>query len=232
MNNNLHVLVAEDDTNLGIILHEYLQAKGIESTLTRDGKSAFDTFTKGNFDLCILDVMMPVMDGFTLAKKIKSVNEKTPILFLTAKTMKEDKIEGFKIGADDYLTKPFSMEELIYRIQAIMKRVGNDSSKNKLAHEYQVGKYIFYPEQQKLILNEKPQKLTFKESELLKIMCENKNEIIDRSVALKRIWGDDSYYNSRSMDVYLTKLRKYLKEDTSIEIISIHGKGFKMMIQP
>lgn len=225
-----NILIAEDDENLGTLLAEYLQSKGYQTTLSRDGKDALALFGKNIYDFCLLDVMMPLMDGFELAKKIRAVNQQVPILFLTAKGMKEDKLKGFDAGADDYLTKPFSMEELLARMQAIIKRTGKNKAKEQEKSEYALGKYIFFPGLQKLQLSDQEIKLTFKESELLKIMCQHQNELIERSFALKKIWGDDSYYNSRSMDVYLTKLRKYLKEEPSIEIVSVHGKGFKMML--
>lgn len=226
----MNILIAEDDENLGIILSEYLSTKGYKTSLMRDGQAAFQEFKKNTYDFCILDVMMPVMDGFALAQKIRIENEYVPILFLTAKGMKEDKLKGFELGADDYLTKPFSMEELIMRIKAITKRASTSASKKEEKSEYVLGKFKFIPGLQKLVAGKTEHKLTFKENELLKIMCQHQNEIIERSIALKRVWGDDSYYNSRSMDVYLTKLRKYLKDDPSIDILSVHGKGFKMMV--
>lgn len=174
--------------------------------------------------------MMPVMDGFTLAKEIRKIDKKVPILFLTAKAMQEDKIMGFEVGADDYLTKPFSMEELLMRIKAILRRY-NESNENKPENSiFEFGNYTFDYNRQILIYNSKDQKLTSKEAELLKLLCENINNVLDRSVALNKIWFDDSYFNARSMDVYITKLRKYLKEDDSVNLINVHGVGFKLVV--
>ena len=226
------ILIAEDDENLGIIISEYLQTKveGYKTTLCRNGKEAWEKFEENGYDFCIFDVMMPVEDGFTLARRVREKNERIPILFLTAKSMREDRIEGFKIGADDYLTKPFSMEELVYRIKAILKRVEQQNEIQKEITEYEIGNYTFNVTSQKLMHDGEEQKLTSKESELLKILASKQNQVVDRSEALKKIWGDDSYYNSRSMDVYVTKLRKYLKQDSSIEIMNVHGKGFKLVV--
>ncbi len=223
------ILLAEDDQNLGTLLSEYLSLKGYSTTLTRNGQEAFDAFFKNNFSLCIFDVMMPLKDGFTLAKEIRKHNEEIPILFLTAKSLKEDTLEGFKSGADDYLTKPFSMEELLYRIKALLKRTQN-LTKEKEQTIFEIGKFHFDYNKQLLKTTQTEQKLTSKENELLKLLCTSRNGILDRTFALKKIWEDDSYFNARSMDVYITKLRKYLKADPQIEIINIHGKGFKLLI--
>lgn len=223
---NLNLLIAEDDPNLGTILSEYLAAKGFVVTLCKNGIEAFESFNKKNYDFCILDIMMPLKDGFTLAREIRKLNKVIPIVFLTAKSLKEDTIEGFRIGADDYITKPFSMEELMARIHAIWRRTGNDSESAELS----IGNYSFDPLKQLLTLNGNEQKLTSKESELLKLLCQNKQEVLERTYALKAIWEDDSYFNSRSMDVYITKLRKYLKDDPSIEIQNVHGKGFRLLV--
>lgn len=222
--------MAEDDTNLGILLNEYLEAKGYQTQLSVNGKEAFDAFTRERYDMCILDVMMPLKDGFTLAKEIRNIDKQIPIVFLTAKSMKQDAIDGFKLGADDYITKPFSMEELLLRIKAILRRSGAQSDRESI-YKFQVGKYRFDSQHQVLELSGKQEKLTSKESELLRLLCLHMNEILDRTIALNTIWHDDSYFNSRSMDVYITKLRKYLKEDPGVEIINVHGKGFKLLVR-
>jgi DNA-binding response OmpR family regulator len=226
----IKVLLAEDDKNLGTILSSYLDAKGYPTTLCANGQEAYDMFNSENFDFCIVDVMMPVMDGFTLAKEIRQIDKKVPILFLTAKSMQEDKLRGFELGADDYLTKPFSMEELLMRMQAILRRAGEDTGKSKETNIFKVGRFTFDYNRQILKTGDREQKLTSKEADLLKLLCINLNEVLDRSVALKKIWFDDSYFNARSMDVYVTKLRKYLKEDPNIELINVHGIGFKLVV--
>lgn len=227
MDERLKILLCEDDENLGMLLREFLQAKGFNADLYSDGEKGYKAFLKGNYDLCVLDVMMPKKDGLTLAQEIRNVNAEVPIIFLTAKTLKEDILEGFKIGADDYITKPFSMEELVFRIGAILRRV--KGKKDKEVTVYKIGKFIFDSQKQTLSTDEKVQKLTTKESELLSLLCSHMNEILERNFALKNIWIDDNYFNARSMDVYITKLRKHLKEDPQIEIINIHGKGYKLI---
>ena len=224
----IRVLLAEDDENLGVLLKNYLNAKSYETDLFEDGKKAFDGFRKEHYDLCILDVMMPVKDGFTLAKEIRTINKVVPIIFLTARSMKDDVLEGFKIGADDYITKPFNMDELLFRIEAILRRVKTDAPFAPL--EYTLGKYTFDTQKQILQSDEISYKLTTKESELLKLLCDNANQILERNFALKTIWEDDNYFNARSMDVYITKLRKYLKDEPSVEILNVHGRGFKLVI--
>ena len=226
---NLKILIVEDDPNLGQILAEYLQIKGMETTLRKDGEEGLQTYQSENFDLCILDIMMPKKDGFTLAQEIRSTDAKTPIIFLTAKSMKEDTIRGLKIGADDYMTKPFSMEELLLRIQAVMRRIGNNSDDELEKAVWQIGKYKFNLNNQSLESNGEITKLTTKETALLKILVQNKNKTLQRSIALKNVWGDDSYFNARSMDVYITKLRKLLKGDESLKILTVHGEGFKLL---
>ncbi len=226
---NLKILIVEDDPNLGQILAEYLQIKGMETTLAKDGEEGFQVYQDQKFDLCILDIMMPKKDGFTLARDIRSTDAKTPIIFLTAKSMKEDTIKGLKIGADDYMTKPFSMEELLLRIQAVMRRVGSANDEEHERTVLQVGKYKFDLNNQTLSADGEVMKLTTKETDLLKILVQNKNKTLQRSVALKNVWGDDSYFNARSMDVYITKLRKLLKGDDSLKILTVHGEGFKLL---
>lgn len=223
------VLLVEDDPNLGSLLKEYLEAKGFATTLATNGKQGYDVFSKDKFGICILDVMMPIKDGITLAKEIRAIDTNIPIVFLTAKSMKEDAIEGFSVGADDYITKPFSMEELLLRIKAILRRTDNKTIKNSDQEEFKIGKYKFDYKHQILDLKGVQHKLTTKEAELLKLLCLHANDVLDRNFALKSIWNDDNYFNGRSMDVYIAKLRKYLKEDASVELINVHGKGFKLL---
>ncbi|MDR0419276.1 MAG: response regulator transcription factor [Prevotellaceae bacterium] len=222
------ILLAEDDENLGMLLKEYLQVKGYEIDLFLNGEKAFIGFQKAKYDICILDVMMPVKDGITLAKEIRMLSSTVPILFLTAKSVKEDILEGFAAGADDYMTKPFSIEELLFRVEAILRRTrGEHASQNQ--DVFQIGIYTFNSTKQTLTKDSIEQKLTAKESELLRQLCINRNAVLDRNFALKTIWNDDTYFNARSMDVYITKLRKFLKEDPSIQIINVRGKGFKLI---
>ena len=223
----LKILLCEDDENLGMLLREYLQAKGFVAELCADGEAGFKAFLKTKFDICVLDVMMPKKDGFTLAQEIRAANTDVPIIFLTAKTLKEDILEGFKLGADDYITKPFSMEELVFRIEAILRRTKGKKSRESTV--YRLGQFTFDTQKQLLQIGEKQTKLTTKENELLALLCSHSNEILQRDFALKTIWIDDNYFNARSMDVYITKLRKHLKDDPQIEIINIHGKGYKLI---
>jgi two-component system OmpR family response regulator len=222
----INVLLAEDDENLGSLLKEYLIAKGYKTDWYTNGDIAYKNFVKNHYDFCIFDVMMPIKDGITLAKEVRMLNSSMPILFLTAKSQKEDILKGFEVGADDYITKPFSMEELIYRIEAILRRTHHQPSNQT---EFSVGEFTFNADKQLLTLEDHEQKLTTKESELLKLLCINKNMVLERNFALKTIWIDDNYFNARSMDVYIAKLRKYLKLDPRIEILNIHGKGFKLI---
>lgn len=222
------ILVAEDDANLGLLLRNYLDAKNFSAILTVNGKEALAAFRKDDFDICILDIMMPEMDGFTVAKEIRKKKPRMPVIFLTAKNQKDDVIEGFRSGADDYITKPFSMEELIYRIEAIMRRV-TDTAELKKQDQYEIGEYHFDTIKQLLTFREQTMKLTTKESELLELLCRHRNEIMERNYALKAIWIDDNYFNARSMDVYITKLRKYLGKDPSVKILNVHGKGYKLL---
>jgi two-component system response regulator VicR len=226
----IKILLAEDDHNLGTLLKEYLDAKGYQTSLAANGKEALDMFKKNKFDLCLLDVMMPVKDGFTLAKEVRAMDVKVPVVFLTAKSMKEDTIEGFTVGADDYITKPFSMEELLLRLAAVLRRTRSQNTSNSAQMEFKIGTYKFDYNRQILDHEGKAEKLTSKEADLLRLLCLNSNDVLDRSFALNSIWKDDSYFNSRSMDVYIAKLRKYLKDDPSVEILNIHGKGFKLLI--
>ncbi|MDB3906402.1 response regulator transcription factor [Crocinitomicaceae bacterium] len=228
MENGTSILLAEDDVNLGHLLQTFLKSKGFNVSLAQNGKIAFEKFNNGTYQFCILDVMMPEMDGITLAKEIREIDKKIPILFLTAKSMKEDKLEGFSAGADDYLTKPFAMEELLARITAILRRTSEDI---KQEDSYQIGGIKYEPEIRLLHLNEETKKLTTKENQLLHLLVKNQNEILDRQATLRAIWGDDNYFNGRSMDVYIAKLRKLLREDESIEILNVHGKGFKLVVK-
>ena len=228
MEKKIRVILAEDDENLGLLLREYLIAKGYETDLFPDGDAAYKGFRKNQYDLCIFDVMMPKKDGFTLAMDVRMLNTDIPIIFLTAKSMKDDVIEGFKIGADDYMTKPFSMEELLFRIEAILRRtVGEGDSSQSV---FKLGKYTFDSRKQTLSNGDDHTKLTTKEAELLRLLCVNANKVLERNFALKTIWVDDNYFNARSMDVYITKLRKHLKDEENIEIINVHGKGYKLIM--
>ena len=225
---NPKLLLVEDDPNLGDILREHLTEK--DTTLCENGAEGFTAYNKHSFDMCVLDIMMPVMDGFTLAKKIREKNEFIPIIFLTAKSMKEDKVEGFKVGGDDYLTKPFSMEELKLRIDAIWKRCQQQNTiSTNIPDQFLIGAYTFKPTQQLLEHDGETTKLTTKENALLTMLCQNKNNITERDITLKTIWGQDNYFTARSMDVFITKLRKYLKSDPQINIINVHGKGYKLI---
>ena len=231
MEEKFKILLCEDDENLGTLLSEYFQAKGYQADLCPDGEVGYKTFLKNKYDICVLDVMMPKKDGFTLAQEIRQTNAEIPIIFLTAKQLKEDILAGFKIGADDYITKPFSMEELVFRIEAILRRVRGKRTKESTL--YQIGRFTFDTQKQLLTLDNDPEKatkLTTKENELLALLCAHSNEILQRDYALKTIWIDDNYFNARSMDVYITKLRKHLKADDQIEIINIHGKGYKLIV--
>lgn len=224
----MRLLLCEDDSNLGFLLCEYLQAKGFIVDLLPDGEQGYQAFQKEKYDLCILDVMMPKKDGFTLAADIRTMNSDVPIIFLTAKNMKEDILTGFKIGADDYLTKPFSMEELLFRIEAIIRRV--KGKKTKEVTSYTIGSFVFDTQKQILTLGETQDKLTTKECELLTLLCSHQNQILERNYALMKIWGENTYFNARSMDVYITKLRKHLTGDPSVQIMNIHGKGYKLVV--
>lgn len=222
------ILLAEDDESFGILLREYLQAKNFEVDLLGNGEKALRSFERNHYDICVFDVMMPIKDGFTLARDVRMINSDIPIIFLTAKSLKEDVLEGFKIGADDYITKPFSMEELIFRLEAILRRTKGDATESQ--SQFIIGEYLFDSTKQSLVFKGEERKLTTKEADLLKLLCLNANKILERNFALKSIWVDDSYFNARSMDVYITKLRKYLKEDPKVEILNVHGKGFKLIL--
>ncbi len=222
------ILLCEDDTNLGMVLKNYLELNDYDVTLERDGRLGLAAFQREKFDICLLDVMMPNMDGFTVAEEIRDINPDVPLFFLSAKTMKDDIIQGYKLGADDYITKPFDSEVLMHKIKAILKR-NEEMHKEEVNAEFDFGKYHFNPRLRELIVNGKTQTLSPKENELLKMLCEYKNDLLPRDIALKKIWGSDTYFNGRSMDVYIAKLRKYLKEDEKLEIVNIHGNGFRLV---
>ncbi|SEN80473.1 DNA-binding response regulator, OmpR family, contains REC and winged-helix (wHTH) domain [bacterium A37T11] len=227
------ILLAEDDPNLGEILSDYLELKGkFEVKLCADGEEAIRIFNREDFDLCILDVMMPKKDGFTLGKEIRKVNAKVPIIFATAKGMMEDKAEAFGLGGDDYITKPFRVEELLMRINALLKRVllTDDQVQEKLPDSFEIGEYHFDYTSQQISRNGLAQKLSTKEAELLRMLCLKKNEVLTREEALLKIWHDDNYFNGRSMDVFLSKLRKYLRDDQKVEIVNVHGRGYKLLV--
>ncbi|MEY2941429.1 MAG: hypothetical protein RJA67_1114 [Bacteroidota bacterium] len=231
MSKTPEILVAEDDPNLGLLLTEFLKKKGYAVSWAQNGDEALDLFVKGSFDLCLLDVMMPKKDGFSLAKDIRANHQQVPIIFLTAKSMEEDTLQGFKVGADDYLTKPFSMEVLVARMEAILRRSHSDKSLPSLAEEIALGNYTYIPGKMRLSIGEMELKFTPKENELMKLLCENLGRPVSRSYALKLIWGDDTYFNARSMDVYMTKLRKMLKEDPRVQLLNLHGEGFRLSVE-
>jgi two-component system OmpR family response regulator len=222
------ILLCEDDTNLGMVLKNYLEINDYDVTLERDGRLGLAAFQREKYDICLLDVMMPNMDGFTLAEEIRDVDPDIPLFFLSAKTMKEDIIQGYKLGADDYITKPFDSEVLLLKIKAILKR-NEEENKGNDNIEFDLGKYHFNPKLRELKNGDSTQTLSPKENELLKMLAEHKNDLLPRERALKKIWGSDTYFNGRSMDVYIAKLRKYLKEDGDIEIVNIHGNGFRLV---
>ncbi|MDZ7742002.1 MAG: response regulator transcription factor [Bacteroidota bacterium] len=231
--NNIKILLVEDDPNLSMVLQDYLEMMNYDIHLSTDGAEGYRAFRTRNFDLCILDVMMPKKDGFTLAEEIRKSNNQVPIIFLTAKSLKEDRIKGFHAGADDYITKPFSTEELSLRIKAILKRtqinlldtIGDEDE------VYDIGKYLFDYRNMTLTLGDETRTLTRKEAGLLKLLCLNKNNLLQREIALKTIWGENDYFIGRSMDVFIAKLRKYLKEDPTISITNVHGMGFKLIVK-
>ena len=223
------LLVVEDDPNLGALLAEYLRVKGFEVDLRADGEAGLKAFrgsaeARDRYDLLLLDVMMPVKDGFTLAREIRRTDAQVPIIFLTAKSMKQDTIQGFQAGADDYLTKPFSMEELVLRVQAVLRRSAGLGLGTEQPQQHTIGSYTFDVRKQLLRRGEQERKLTTKESELLRLLCLHRNGLLERRQALREIWGDDNYFNGRRMDVYIAKLRKH----PDVEIINIHGQGFRL----
>ncbi|WKK58030.1 MULTISPECIES: response regulator transcription factor [unclassified Sphingobacterium] len=227
---NQKILLAEDDPNLGDLLKDYLELKGkFDVVLSKDGQEALEAFRKDNFDLCILDVMMPKKDGFSLGKDIRKINQTIPIIYATAKGMMEDKTQAFELGGDDYITKPFRVEELLLRINALLKRAAKDKDE-EVADKFEIGDYFFDYTSQIISYKGQQQKLSTKEAELLRLLCLKKNDVLTREEALVKIWHDDNYFTGRSMDVFLSKLRKYLKEDPNVEIVNVHGKGYKLLV--
>lgn len=223
------ILLAEDDSNLGLVLKNYLELNDYEVELCRDGILALAAFRREKFDLCLLDIMMPNMDGFTLAEEIRDVDPEIPLFFISAKSMKDDIIQGYKLGADDYITKPFDSELLLLKIRAILKRNQELNNKEEEKVEFDLGGFHFNARLRTLTSAEKSLTLSPKENELLRMLCEHKNDLLPRELALKKIWGSDTYFNGRSMDVYIAKLRKYLRDDPRIEIVNIHGNGFRLV---
>lgn len=223
----IKVLLVEDDESLGFVVKDNLEQQGMYVHLSADGEAAFDAFKTQAFDICILDVMLPKVDGFALASAIREQDKDIPLIFLTAKSMKEDRIKGFKLGADDYIVKPFNIEELILRIHVFLKRTG----KQQYTQFYRIGNYTFNAESFELVINTSTKRLTRKEAFLLKFLCDHQNETIHRETLLKKVWGTDDYFAGRSMDVFISKLRKYFSQDERIEIINHHGVGFKLLIR-
>ena len=230
-NNNKNILLVEDDSNFGTLLNDFLSLHSYNVVLAKNGIEGFEKFKKSNFDLCILDVMLPFKDGFTLAKEIREIDKDVPLFFLTAKIMKDDVLKGYKIGADDYLTKPFDSEILLFKIKSIFKRKKLLSNKEPEKNHFDFASFKFDSKLRTLqFQNENPIKLSPKESELLKMLLSYANDLMPRELALVKIWNDDNYFTSRSMDVYIAKIRKYLSKDSKIEIENIHGEGFRLLI--
>lgn len=226
------ILLVEDDPNFGSILRDYLTMNDFEVVLAKNGMEGFEKFKKDEYDLCILDVMMPYKDGFTLAKEIREKNKEVPLIFLTAKTMKEDVLKGYKVGADDYLNKPFDSEVLLMKIKAIMQRKASEVKADTTKFEFEIGKFHLNSKLRFLTFpGDEPIKLSPKENELLKMLALHENDLMPREMALTKIWRDDNYFTSRSMDVYIAKLRKYLKQDENVEILNIHGEGFRLVVK-
>ncbi len=224
------ILLLEDDPNLGLIISEHLQLNGFAVQLCTDGEAGTAAFDNGRFDLCLVDIMLPKKDGFAFAREVRRKDNETPLIFLTAKSLKEDKIEGFKIGCDDYITKPFSVEELLLRIRAVLRR-SLGATEDDAATQFEIGSYAFDSLKRLLKRNQTEVRLTPKESELLRLLCLHKNRTLERTVALSKIWGKEDYFSSRSMDVFVTKLRKHLSDDSNVEIVGIHGKGLRLSIE-
>ncbi len=230
--NQKQVLLVEDDPNLGMLLEDYLSLKGkFDVKLCVDGEEGLKAFTQKDFDICILDVMMPKKDGFTLAKDIRKINPSIPIIFATAKGMMEDKTEAYSLGGDDYITKPFRIEELLLRINALLKRVNQQDQETEIKPtQFDIGSYHFDYHAQIISKDGEQQKVSTKEAELLRLLCLKMNNVLTREEALLQIWHDDNYFNGRSMDVFLSKLRKYLRDEPKVEIINVHGKGYKLLV--
>jgi DNA-binding response OmpR family regulator len=226
------ILLLEDDPNLGLIVEDSLVQAGHPVTLCRDGKQGLTAFDTGGYDLCLVDIMMPEMDGFEFTRHLRDRGETTPIIFLTARAMTEDKIEGFRAGCDDYVTKPFSMEELLLRMQAVLRRTAATGGTETRPDSIALGSYEFCRTEQILLRDGEARHLTTRESELLDLLCLHGEKVLERPFALRRIWGDDSYHAGRSMDVFISKLRKYLQDDERVEIRTVHGQGFKLIVRP
>lgn len=220
------ILLLEDDPNLGLIVQEHLSMNGFRVDLCVDGEEGSVLFGKNRYDLCLVDVMMPKKDGFSFVGEVRKTNREIPLIFLTARSLKEDRIRGFKAGCDDYITKPFSVEELLLRIQAVLRRSGATAQETR--EVFQIGRYSFDSRTQVLQRDDHRRKLTSREAEMLRLLCLNMNRTLERDVALREIWGSDSYFNSRSMDVFISRLRKYLSDDDNVEIMSIRGRGFRL----
>lgn len=229
MNSSGKILLLEDDANLGLVIQEHLQMNGFTVILRTNGDDGLDEYRRNRYDLCLVDIMMPKRDGFSFAREVRSRDQNTPLIFLTAKAMKEDKITGFRIGCDDYLTKPFSIEELLLRIQAVLRR-SRGRSTEKEPDRFAIGRYTFDARLQLLCHGDRRHKLTPTESELLHLLCLNMNRTLERETALHRIWGNEDYFSGRSMDVFISKLRKYLKDDPGVRIVGVHGKGFRLIV--
>lgn len=227
----MKILLLEDDANLGFILQEHLELEGYSVTLCKNGDDGSKMFCSGGYDLCLVDVMMPKKDGFAFAREVRKTDQQTPLIFLTAKSLKEDRIEGFKIGCDDYVTKPFSMEELMLRIRAVLKRARAAAEPEIPTEPIPVGKYLFDYGRQILQFREEKKKLTSREADLLRLLCLRMNIVLERDEALRTLWGSDSFFNGRSMDVFISRLRKYLQKDKNVEILNVHGKGFKLVVR-
>ncbi len=225
------ILLLEDDPNLGLILQEHLNMNGFKVDLCVDGEEGSLLFGKRRYDLCLVDVMMPKKDGFSFVGEVRKINREIPLIFLTARALKEDRIRGFKAGCDDYITKPFSVEELLLRINAVLRRSGA-ASEEEMPEVFEIGRYTFDSRTQILERDDDRRKLTTREAELLRLLCLNMNRTLEREMALREIWGNDSYFNSRSMDVFISKLRKYFADDDRIDIMSIRGKGFRLTVGP
>jgi len=228
MEDKTRILLVEDDANLSMVLTDYLEMLGYDIVLRNDGEEGLEAFKQDDYSLCILDVMMPKKDGFQLAEDIRNINAEIPLIFLTAKSLKEDRIAGFKVGCDDYITKPFSTEELSLRISAILKRYEIQYTQKKIPDVFELGSILFDHKNMILIHQGKEYPLTRKEAALLRLLAENKNQLVQRDYALEKIWGSSDYFIGRSMDVFIAKLRKMLKIDSNISITNIHGTGFKL----
>jgi len=225
------ILLVEDDHNLGLLLQESLGLHGYDVTLCRDGEQALQVFLRQTFDLCLIDVMLPKKDGFMLGREIRGLRSGVPFVFLTAKSLQEDRIEGFKIGGDDYITKPFNLEELVLRLRAVLRRSDQGERDAQERGNYSLGSYAFDYEMQTLRIKNRTRKLTTKEAELLRLLCLHTNSVLERRLALQLVWGNDSIFNARSMDVFISRLRKYLVEDETVEIVNVHGRGYKLLVR-